>query len=81
MGYDKVNPRTGGDRNLLKVTLAPEISAGRGFFARPALRLFATYAHWNKAAREAGVVLNSDGSIFEGDYSGWTWGVQAESWW
>ncbi|MFO1429102.1 MAG: carbohydrate porin [Candidatus Competibacteraceae bacterium] len=81
LGYDKVNPRTGGDRNLFKVTLAPEISAGRGFFARPALRVFATYAHWNKAAREAGVVLNSDGSIYEGAFNGWTWGVQAESWW
>jgi maltoporin len=30
---------------LRKVTLAPEVSAERGYYSRPAVRLFVTYAN------------------------------------
>ncbi len=81
LGYDRVNPQQGSHRDLFKATIAPEISAGRGFFARPALRVFLTYANWNSAARKAGVVLESDGTTFEDANDGFTYGVQAEAWW
>lgn len=79
LGYDRVKPEQGDTRRLYKVTLAPQISAGREFFARPDLRLFVTYANWNGAA-EPGVVRSGE-SPFEDETDGWTFGVQAEAWW
>jgi maltoporin len=79
VGYDFVNPVEGGDRTLFKVTPAIELSAGRGFFARPELRLFATYATWDSAAGQNGVVLG--GNPFGDNGHGWTYGMQAEAWW
>lgn len=79
LGYDKVDPNEGADRELTKVTLAPLIRAGRGFFARPELRIFVTYADWNEAATRAGVVTTGDNPFDDND--GWTFGIQAEAWW
>jgi len=36
---------------LRKFTIAPQIGAGRQFFSRPVLRLFATYANWSNGYR------------------------------
>jgi maltoporin len=82
VGADVVDPRDGDARRLAKVTLAPELSAGRDFFARPVLRVFVTYASWNQAAADNGVVLSDVGvSPFAGDRDGLTIGVQTEAWW
>jgi maltoporin len=80
-GYDQFDPDGDEDvRNLYKITPAIQLSAGRDFWARPALRLFATYANWNNEARDAGLASGSTG-VFGDETEGWTVGVQAESWW
>jgi maltoporin len=61
---------------LRKFTITPEIRAGRQFFSRPALRIFATYASWSNGFR--GFV---GGVPFQDRTNGWTYGVQAETWW
>lgn len=79
LGYDQVKPEQGDTRQLFKVTLAPQITAGRAFFARPDLRVFITYADWNDAA-DPGVITGGE-SPFEDENDGLTFGVQAEAWW
>jgi maltoporin len=61
---------------LRKVTVAPQIAAGRDFFSRPVLRLFVTYASWSGDFR--GLV---GGVPYANATNGITFGVQAESWW
>jgi len=61
---------------LRKFTLAPQLGAGRKFFSRPVLRLFATYANWSDRLR--GLV---GGAPFKNDTNGLTYGVHAEAWW
>ncbi len=82
-GHDQFKPDGGGDtRKLFKVTPAIQLSAGRTFWARPALRLFATFANWNDAARDAGDgVAGGSTGVFGEATDGWTLGVQAEHWW
>lgn len=65
------------DAALHKITLAPELTAGSDFWARPQVRLFATYAKWNADAKgEIG-----GGSVYAGDTSGFSTGAQVEAWW
>jgi maltoporin len=82
-GHDQFKPEGGGDtRKLYKITPAIQLSAGRTFWARPALRLFATYADWNDAARDAGGgVAGGSTGVFGDSTDGWTAGIQAEAWW
>ena len=61
---------------LRKVTIAPQIGAGRKFFSRPVLRTFLTYANWSDGFR--GLV---GGTPYLKRTSGLTYGVQAEHWW
>jgi maltoporin len=61
---------------LRKFTIAPQIGAGRGFFSRPVLRVFVTYASWSNGLR--GYV---GGIPFRDQTSGITFGVQTETWW
>ena len=79
-GFDSVKPENGDRRNLFKLSVAPAITAGKAYWARPQLRLFATLAFWNDAAREAGV---DSGRIYVGTDKkvGATFGMHAESWW
>jgi maltoporin len=57
---------------LQKVTIAPQITAGPGYFARPQLRVFATYANWNKdSGKIDGMNSRSNMSV----------GTQVEAWW
>jgi maltoporin len=76
-GFDRV---TAGDGLyggwLRKFTIAPQIAAGREFFSRPALRLFATYANWSDGLR--GFI---GGVPYANKTSGLTYGVQVETWW
>lgn len=60
---------------LRKVTIAPQIGAGRKFFSRPVLRAFLTYADWSDGLR--GFV---GGIPFRNRTNGLTYGVQAETW-
>ena len=61
---------------LLKFTMAPQISLGRSFMSRPAIRGFITYAQWGN-----GFKGQIGGPDYANSTSGWTWGVQMESWW
>ena len=60
---------------LRKITIAPQIGAGRKFFSRPVLRAFLTYANWSDGLR--GFV---GGVPFQDRTNGLTYGVQAETW-
>ena len=76
-GVDYVDDSGARTRDYLyKLTLAPQVSLGRGFMSRPVLRAFATYAHWGP---------DFVGKVGGNDYltrdDGWTWGVQMETWW
>lgn len=78
LGYDRVDPEGQDVRELTKFTISPFLARGKGFFKRPDIRAFLTYADWNDAAEEAGAV--SGGNPFDST-DGWTYGVQAEAWW
>jgi maltoporin len=90
-GYNLVKPDVGSDRNLFKITLAPTLvpatGAGGAFFTRPELRLYGTYATWNTAAKNAGIVgqsscatSNTSTSVFDCDTNGFNFGAQVETW-
>jgi maltoporin len=69
------------DQTLNKVTIAPTLSSGAGFYKRPELRLYVTMANWNTAAAEA------NASSFGADDNGDSLkkqtivGLQYEIWW
>jgi len=76
-GFDHThNPIADYDGWLRKLTIAPQIGAGRKFFSRPVLRAFLTYASWSDGLR--GFV---GGVPFANKTNGFTYGVQAEHWW
>jgi maltoporin len=76
-GFDHTRSRTGQyDGWLRKITIAPQIGAGRKFSSRPVLRIFLTYANWSNGLR--GFV---GGDAFRNQTSGLTYGVQGETWW
>jgi maltoporin len=70
------NKNTGLSDYLFKMTFAPQVSLGRHFMSRPAVRGFLTYAQWGDGFK---------GQIGGPDYvtskQGLTWGAQMESWW
>ncbi|ACG75466.1 porin LamB type [Anaeromyxobacter sp. K] len=81
--------------DLWKFTIAPTIaplpSPGGSFFTRPELRLFATYAMWNKAEANylqnynsvvffAGPNGNGPASVYGDQRHGLTFGAQVETW-
>jgi maltoporin len=75
-GFDHTHSDSGlYDGWLRKITIAPQIGAGRKFFSRPVLRAFLTYANWSEGLR--GFV---GGIPFQNRTSGLTYGVQAETW-
>jgi len=82
-GYDRITKSNGAPMQYLgKLTGAVALTTDRGFWARPELRLFATFAKWNEPARTAGV---DSGNIYKDLYptalNGWIFGMQAETWW
>ena len=77
VGYDNVSFDDGSDdADLTKLTLAQQWSAGDTFFARPVIRLFATYAMWDEESYNA-----ASDSIGPDEGDGLTFGAQAEVWW
>jgi maltoporin len=76
-GFDHTHSSTGQFGGWLrKFTIAPQIGAGRKFFSRPVLRTFLTYGNWSDGLR--GFV---GGIPFQNQTDGFTYGVQAETWW
>lgn len=97
IGYVGITPKSDintvtSTRTLTKITLAPTIvpppGPGGAYLTRPEMRLFVTWATWNKAAQNAGIVgqgANCDSatstSAFKCDTNGITAGAQVEAWW
>jgi maltoporin len=74
---DWASSTQGGEGGTLgKLTIAPQVSIGNEFFSRPVLRAFFTYAMWTE-----GLQGEVGGLDYANQTSGWTWGVQMESWW
>lgn len=67
-------------KTLAKFTVAPQISAGSGFWARPTLRAFATVAFWSDSAKGQ-IGTEGAGGGYATDTTGTSFGVQLESWW
>lgn len=86
LGYDQVDASEG-LRKLSKFTLAPTWSPkGPGFWARPEVRLYYTYARWNAEAQAAadrlaaGSALSQSGAFGDARH-GSNFGAQIEYWW
>ena len=62
--------------NLVKLTVAPQVSLGNQFFSRPVLRAFITYGQWSD-----GFVGQVGGQDYQSVHSGFTYGLQMETWW
>jgi maltoporin len=86
-GYDHVKKNNGAPvLSLAKFTGALAIAANKGFWGRPELRLFYTWAVWSQAAATATVDsgrLYTDPDPVTGRYklSGSTFGIQTEAIW
>lgn len=77
-GYDRIKDQASGRSNdLKKVTLAQQWQAGSSIWARPAIRVFGTYAHWNDKFNTANRTDNGY-KAKDGEFIG---GVQFEAWW
>jgi maltoporin len=70
---------------MAKFTFAPTIKPRGGWFSRPEIRVFATYAFWDDDAYSSaldGVIVFRDdgpgGADFQGEDHGWAFGVQTE---
>jgi maltoporin len=62
-------------------TIAPTIKPKGGYFTRPELRIFATYAIWSDSLKGTSASGGS-GSPYSGNANqGWVFGTQAEIWW
>jgi maltoporin len=88
LGYASYKPKAAGSdaRGLFKATIAPTLVAGGGFWSRPEMRLFATWATWNAASQRAGILgscnpTGASASPFACDTSGLSFGAQVEGWW
>jgi maltoporin len=80
LGYDEITKSNGAEpQHLTKFTVAPALTAGKGFLSRPELRAFITWAVWNEAARGANI---DSGQIYRATrfLDGYTFGLQAETW-
>jgi maltoporin len=82
VGYDQVKRNNGSHpQYLAKFTPALALTADRGFWARPELRLFYTWAMWNGTARTANIDSSRELYRTSNFLSGATFGVQGEAWW
>lgn len=74
------NRQLGVAGHLNKVTFSPELSLSKGFYSRPVLRPFVTYAFWSDSLR--GYVGNTpNGAPYGNKTAGFTYGLQFEVWW
>jgi maltoporin len=75
IGFSGRKPNGGSQENLTKVTIGPALSTGPDFWKRPELRLYVTYADFNKAAAQDaqnGLPANKTNAV--------SYGAQVEIW-
>ena len=77
--YVQRKPDGGETQKLAKVTFAPTLSTGPGFWNRPELRLYVTHAKWNGAANAANGAGGVTG-IGDNKSTGTSYGAQVEIW-
>jgi maltoporin len=80
LGYTQVKPKDQDALGMFKATFAPTLTPAPGseggFFVRPEIRVFVTYANWNDAAATAGVASGLLGD----KKSGFSYGTSVETW-
>lgn len=81
-GWKDVNKK--GNHDFFKVTVAPTISLGQGFWGAPQIMAFVTYGKWDKSSVLAGLVKAGDNYTASTDRkdpntSAWLFGVQGEA--
>ena len=75
IGYSQIKPSGGDTEQLTKITVGPALSTGPDFWKRPELRLYVTYADFNRAAADD---LNN--GLPAGKTNGTSYGAQVEIW-
>lgn len=75
LGTSVVDSEGEAPRRLTRFTIAPQVSAGRNIWARPAIRLFYTRSWWSTSNRGS-----VGGDTYAGETSGGSFGVQGEVW-
>lgn len=85
-GYTNSRHNGGGTDRISKLTLAGQIAPGKGYWARPSLRAYYTFANWSDSLKGTNVAaLGRDYGVtaqgYENATSGSTYGLQMEAWW
>ncbi|MES2264381.1 MAG: carbohydrate porin [Pseudomonadota bacterium] len=70
-----------GTQRLTKLTIAPTLTMGRDYWARPELRAFVSYGKWNDKATLAVNAANNSGPVYGNSTNGVSYGIQMEAWW
>ncbi len=82
LGFTQVKPKGAAARNLFKVTFAPTVTpapgAEGGFFVRPEIRVFVTYASWNRASADATPPPGQ--GLLGSQLHGFSFGTSVEAW-
>ncbi|MCQ1058459.1 carbohydrate porin [Photobacterium sp. DNB23_23_1] len=84
VGYETVEAQNGaGTNDMFKVTVAQMFQAGKGVWARPTLRVFATYSEkndeWDRGGETYGAAMRSESGKQNVDEV--TFGFNVETWW
>lgn len=81
LGHDYVRDHKQGiNGHLFKATFSPQISWDYGYYSRPVLRPFVTYAMWSDSMKGL-VGVTAENASLAGKTSGLTYGLQLEIWW
>jgi len=77
IGFSSLKPDGSAAENVTKITVGPALSTGPDFWKRPELRLYATYADYNKAAAADS---NNNYGFVSNKTSAVSYGAQVEIW-
>lgn len=66
-----------GDRELLRVTVAPQLSINKSIWGRPVMRAFLSHSFWNKSNRS---FIAGEAPTFRDKSEGTSFGYQFEAW-
>ena len=77
IGYSSLKPSGGSNENVTKVTIGPALSTGPDFWKRPELRLYVTFADYNKAAAQD---TNNNYGFPANKTTAVSYGAQVEIW-
>ncbi|NLS14079.1 carbohydrate porin [Vibrio sp. SM6] len=82
IGFESVESQKGlGTNELTKITIAQMFQAGKGVWARPSLRLFATYADQTTEWDRGDTVYGAARGVARSNVDEMTFGFNVEAWW